>query len=181
LLKSYSSTKVVSNPRIVVLSNQTAKVQVGKEIGIPTFERNESTGSFEVTGYEERDVGVVLNVTPHVNDANEILVELHPEVSSFGGFKAVNATLSYPEFTTTEADTQVLIKDGETIAIGGLIEDKEEITKKKLPLLGDIPIIGRAFRSQRQTSDPNAQKETLFFITCTIVDTEGQPEFTDFL
>ncbi|MBN1493921.1 MAG: secretin and TonB N-terminal domain-containing protein [Candidatus Omnitrophica bacterium] len=177
MLKSRSSTKIVSNPRIVTLNHKEALVQVGSEIGIPTFERNENSGSFEVAGYESRNVGVVLSVTPHVNDANEILVDLQPEISSFDGFSAIGGTnLSYPSFTTTRAQTQVLIKNTETIAIGGLLTDAESGTYNKVPVLGDIPLVGRIFQSKRQSAGSNAKLETLFFVTCTIVDTQGDPE-----
>lgn len=177
-LKSRSSTKVISNPRIVTLSNQTAKVLVGVEVGIPQLERNESTGSFEVNGYEMRDTGVVLEVTPHVNDANEILVELTPEVSLFLGYEPIitGSSLAAPQFSTTKAETQVLIKDQETIAIGGLMKDAESSSYSKLPFLGDIPGIGRIFRREVDEGE-NEQTETIFFVTCTIVDTKGGVEF----
>jgi len=167
LLKSRTNTKIVSNPRIVVLNNQTAKVQVGKEVGIPVFERNESTGSLEIAGYNMRDVGVVLNVTPHINANDEILVNLKPEVSSFDGFTQIGSTnISSPQFTVTEAITQVLIRTGETIAIGGLVTDNASTTEDKIPLLGDIPVLGKLFRSKRQTAGSSNNKiETLFFVT----------------
>lgn len=179
-LKSRSSTKVISNPRIVTLSNQTAKVQVGDEIGIPKFERNESSGSFEVTGFEMRETGIVLNVTPHVNDANEILVELKPEVSLFQGYQTVieGSSLAAPTFNTTQAETQVLIRDRETIAIGGLMKDDEATSYSKLPWLGDLPGIGRVFRRETDSTG-NELAETIFFITCTIVDTCGEAEFEE--
>ncbi|MBI3317157.1 MAG: secretin and TonB N-terminal domain-containing protein [Candidatus Omnitrophica bacterium] len=174
-LRSRTDTKIISNPRIVVLNNQTAKVQVGEQIPIPTFERNETTGSVEVTGFSYRDVGVVLNVTPHINSQEEILVDLKPEVSSrgedvdFGDFIA-------PSFDVTVATTQVLIRSGETIAIGGLLTDNYQVSEDKVPYFGDIPIIGKIFRAKRQEEgSANAKVETLFFITVTMVDTEGQP------
>lgn len=177
LIKNRTNTKVVSNPRIVVLNNQTAKVQVGEQIGIPNFERNETSGSFEVTGFTMRDVGVVMNVTPHINSADEILVDLKPEVSSFVGYQAVSASLSAPRFTITTAATQVLIRDGETIAIGGLLTDASTSSEDKIPFLGDIPGIGKLFRSKRQTAGSGNNKiETLFFVTVSIVDSEGQPQ-----
>ncbi len=177
LIKNRTNTKIVSNPRIVVLNNQTAKVQVGEQIGIPSFERNETSGSFEVTGFTMRDVGVVMSVTPHINSADEILVDLKPEISSFVGFQAVSATLSAPRFTITTAATQVLIRDGETIAIGGLLTDATTSSEDKIPLLGDIPGIGKLFRSKRQTAGSGNNKiETLFFVTVSIVDSEGQPQ-----
>lgn len=176
MLQSRTNTKVVSNPRIVVLDNQTAKVKVGSEIPIPTFERNETTGSFEVTGFDYRDVGVVLDVTPHINSAQEILVDLKPEVSSLGSTISFTSTLAAPSFDVTNAETQVLIRSGETIAIGGLLENKFAISEQKVPYLGSIPGIGKLFRSKRQTEgSANRNVETLFFVTVTLVDTEGQP------
>lgn len=177
LLRSRTNTKVVSNPRIVVLNNQTAKVQVGQEIGIPTFERNEATGSLEIAGYAMRDVGVVMSVTPHINTNNEILVELKPEVSSFDGFTQIGTTnISSPSFSVTEADTQVLILSGETIAIGGLLTDNASATYDKVPIFGSIPVIGKLFRSKRQTAGSgNSKIETLFFITVDVIDSKAQP------
>ena len=176
MLESRTNTKVLSNPRIVVLNNQTAKVKVGSEIPIPKFERNETTGSFEVTGFSYRDVGVVLNVTPHINTAEEILVDLKPEVSSLGSTISFTSSLSAPSFDVTNAETQVLIRSGETIAIGGLREDKTAIAGQQVPYLSSIPGIGKLFRSKRQTEgSSNRNVETLFFITVTLVDTEGQP------
>jgi len=174
-LRTRANTKVMSNPRIVVLNNQTAKVQVGEQVPLPTFERNENSGSFEVTGFTYRDVGVVLNVTPHINSAEEILVDLNPEVSSEGSLLAFTASLSAPRFNVTRATTQVMIKSGETIAIGGLLTDSVATTAQKVPLLSDIPVVGKMFRSKRQTAGSGNNKvETLFFVTVSVVDTEGQ-------
>jgi type IV pilus assembly protein PilQ len=182
MLETRVNTKVVSNPRIVVLNNQTATIQVGQEIPIPAFERNETTGSMEVTGFTYRDTGVVLNVTPHINSEEEILVDLSPEVSAVGttnqSFGA--GQIEAPKFDTTKAKTQVLIQSGQTIAIGGLLTDATNIKETKVPYLGDIPLIGKLFRAKTTTTvagtNPSTQKvETLFFVTVTTVDSQGQP------
>ncbi|MBI4368576.1 MAG: hypothetical protein HY588_04205, partial [Candidatus Omnitrophica bacterium] len=178
-LRTRENTKVVSNPRITVLNNQKAKIQVGTDVALPTFERNETTGSFEISGFSYRATGVVMEVTPHINDADEILVDLNPEVSAASGSTSVatgQGTTLIPNFTVTHAETQVLIKNGETIAIGGLMTDSEVTTENKVPILGDIPGLGKLFRSKRQAQGSNNEKvETLFFITVTIVDSEGEP------
>ncbi len=187
-LRTRVNTKIVSNPRIVVLNNQTAKVQVGQQIYIPNFELNEQTGAYVVNDFEKRDVGVVMNVTPHINTTQEILVEVKPEVSNLIAFVPVAPGLSAPQFNITEASTQVLIKDGETIAIGGLMTDNRTTTYRRVPFLGDIPWIGNVFRSKREAIVPGVappgpvaagalpvKVETLFFITVGIIDTEGQP------
>ncbi|MBI4398490.1 MAG: secretin and TonB N-terminal domain-containing protein [Candidatus Omnitrophica bacterium] len=175
-LKTRGDTKVVSNPRIVVLNNQTAKVQVGQQIYIPNFELNEQTGAYVVNDFEKRDVGVLMNVTPHINTTEEILVDVKPEVSTFLGYSAVSTGLSAPSFGVTTASTQVMIQDGETIAIGGLMTDNRSSTFTRVPILGDIPWVGNIFRAKRETvGSGNSKVETLFFITVGIVDTEGQP------
>ncbi|MBU9888704.1 MAG: secretin and TonB N-terminal domain-containing protein [Candidatus Omnitrophica bacterium] len=178
LLETRVNTKVVSNPRIVVLNNQTAMIQVGQEIPVPSFERNETTGSMEVTGFNYRNTGVVLNVTPHINTAEEILVDLTPEVSAVGINQEFGVgQIQAPRFDTTKAKTQVLIESGQTIAIGGLLTDQTNITEKKVPWIGDIPLVGKIFRSKNpsSTTNPSTQKvETLFFVTVTTVDSQGQ-------
>ena len=178
LLKSRTDSKVVSNPRIVVLNNQTANIQVGKDYPIPNFERNETTGGMEVTGYNYRQLGVVLNVTPHINSSEEILVDLKPEISSFGSmvtFISGAGGLAAPQFDVTKATTQVLIRSGQTIAIGGLLSDSVASTENKVPYLGDMPLVGKLFRSKRQLAADNSKVETLFFVTVTTVDSQGQP------
>ncbi len=179
LLETQTNSKVISNPRIVVLNNQTANIQVGSDYPIPNFERNETTGSMEVSGYNYRQLGIVLNVTPHINSAEEILVDLKPSVSSAGDmieFIPGTGGLSAPSFNVTKAITQVLIESGQTIAIGGLMSDNYGSTENKVPYLGDIPLVGKLFRSKRQTQgDENTKVETLFFVTVTTVDSQGQP------
>ncbi len=176
LLESRSNTKVVSNPRIVVLNNQTAKVKVGSEIPIPSFTFNQQQATFQVSDFKYRDIGVVLQVTPHINSVEEILVDLKPEVSSLGSTITFTSSLAAPSFDVTSAETQVLIRSGETIAIGGLRENKSAVAEQQVPYLSAIPVIGKIFRSKRQTEgSSNRNVETLFFVTVTLIDTEGQP------
>jgi len=182
-LKKSSNTKVMSNPRVVVLNNQTAHIQVGDQIPLPTYERNEQTGSMVISGFNYRDTGVTLNVTPHINSSDEILVDLKPEISSKNGeqtFGAGLSAVSAPIFNVTQAQTQLLIRSGQTIAIGGLLTDNAAQTETKVPYLADIPVVGKLFRSKRQgtagaVGPENSKVETLFFVTVTTVDTQGQP------
>ena len=143
MLQSSSNAKVVSNPRIVVLNNQTASIQVGDQVPLPTYERNETTGSMLVSGFSYRDTGVVLKVTPHINSEQEILVDLSPEVSSKTGDQAFGGDVVAPIFNVTQAQTQVLIQSGQTIAIGGLMTDNMTSSENKVPYLGDIPLVGK--------------------------------------
>lgn len=177
MLKSRTNTKVVSNPRVLVLNNQQAQIHVGDNIPLPKFETNSTTGRLNVSGfdYDKLKTGVELKVTPHINSANEILVDLEPSVNARGATITFNSDLSAPIINETTAKTQVLIKSGETIAIGGLLTDSVQTDEAKVPYIGDVPIIGKLFRSKRQTAGSGNEKvETLFFVTVTMVDTEGQ-------
>lgn len=171
ILASKVDTKLISNPRITTLNNQEAKIVVASTFNIPTYELNETTGNYNVTGYEEKDVGVILTVTPHVNPDGYIVVDLRPEVTAFLQWDTIG-TLTVPRFSTREATTQVMVKDGQTIVIGGLIKETVSDTVYKVPILGDIPIVGwLLFRKKEKAID---KTDLLFFITVNLVDAEKQ-------
>ncbi|MBP9864780.1 MAG: hypothetical protein KBC91_00105 [Candidatus Omnitrophica bacterium] len=168
LLASRKSTKIVSNPRIVVMNHQSARIQVGEEIGIPMLERNETTGAFEVSGFEPRNTGIVLNVTPHISKKSEVLLRLRPEVTKFIGFEAITDTnLTSPRFETIVAETTVLVHSGDTLVIGGLISEEDSDAKTRVPFLGSLPVAGWLFK---HTSPQNSRTETIFFITVVLAD-----------
>ena len=110
ILKTRSNTKTLSNPRIVTLNNKEAIIHVGEDYNIPLYERNTTTGQMEITDYKQEEVGVKLTVTPHVNAQNEIVVDLHPEVSAFLRFDNYG-NVQAPVFSTREANTQIMIMD----------------------------------------------------------------------
>ena len=170
LLKSRTDTKIISNPTVTTLDNQSAKVTVAEVFNIPTYQRNSSTGAMEITGYTEKNIGVILTVLPHINKAGDIVVDLKPEVSAFNkwdtfgtGLNAIQA----PRFTTRTAETQVMVKDGQTIAIGGLMKEQTIKYKNKVPILGDIPILGELFK---KTEDGITTTDLLIFITVRMVE-----------
>ena len=172
MLKSRSDTETVSNPRILTLNNITALINVGDTINMPIFERNSTTGKMEITGYEEKDAGIILNVTPHVNDKDEIALDLLPEITNFEGFKPIapGSDIYAPQFNTRQARTQVMIDDGQTIFIGGLISERDIDRKSKLPFLGDmfedVPYLGLLF-SKKDTIKQRV--ELVFFITVNLL------------
>lgn len=158
-------------------SFEIQKPIVGQEVYFPNFELNEKTGAYVINNFEKKDIGAVMNVTPHINSQDEILVEVRPEVSRQGPNVVYAPTLSAPAFNKTEASTPVLTKDGETIAIGGLLTDLRTSTYTRVPILGDLPWIDNVFRSKRKVVDAknNRKSETFFFVTLGIVETERQP------
>ena len=171
ILQTRTDTSIVSNPRITTLNNQEATIHVGEIFNVPSFERNETTGKFEVTGFTEKDIGINLKVAPHVNEAGEIVVDLHPEVTDFKGFDTFSGDLQAPRFDTREAVTQVRVRDGDTIAIGGLVKDKFVDKTYKVPLLGDIPGLGYLFRKTEKAKD---KTDLIFFITVHLVEDRPQ-------
>jgi len=174
ILKSRTDTKIISNPRITTLDNQEAKIVVATTFSIPIYERNDSTGNIEVTGYEEKELGIALSVTPQINPEGYIVVKLEPEVSAFlswDTFTSGNSgTIQAPRFSTRKASTQVMVKDGETIVIGGLIKENIIDTVVKVPILGDIPLLKLLFKKKEKAVDTT---DLMFFITVNIVDPES--------
>jgi len=168
MLSNRSSTKIISNPRIVVMNHQAAQIQVGNEIGIPKLERNETSGAFEVSGFESRNTGIVLNVTPHISKKKDVLMKVRPEVTKFLGFEPINDTnLTSPQFETVVAETTVIVHSGDTLVIGGLISDEDSESQNRVPYLSDIPVAGWMFKSRNPSK---VRTETIFFITVTLVD-----------
>ena len=166
MIKQRTDTKILSEPHVTTLNNQEAKVLVGEVIAIPTFERNSQTGRMEITGYKDRELGIRLTVIPHVNDQGEIVVTIAPEITSLIGYDQLTADVKAPHFATRSANTQVRIKNGQTIAIGGLIKENVVDAKNKIPILGDIPLFGKVFSYK----DKTVQKtDLLFFMTVNIV------------
>ena len=175
LLDKKTDTSVISNPTITTLNNKEAKVVVGQIFNIPTYERNDQTGKMEITGYTEKDVGIILTVIPHINEAGDIVIDLKPEVTAFLTWDTFGAgvnEIQAPRFTTRTAQTQVMIKDGQTIAIGGLRENETVKIDKKVPFLGDIPLVGELFKYKE---DKINTKDLIIFITVRLVP-EGRDD-----
>jgi type IV pilus assembly protein PilQ len=171
-LQSDSNTKLVSDPTVVTLNNVDAFINVGTEYPIPDYQYNQTTGSFEVSGFTYKDIGIILRVTPQVNIDGFIKLTLQPEVSSisgtvnFGG--ASGATI--PIISTRKAITEVTLKDGSTLGIGGLMQSNVVKGTTKVPVLGDIPVLGRLFTSN---NDSVQGQELLIFITAKTINPEG--------
>jgi len=171
-LQTNSHTRLVSDPTVVTLNNVDAFINVGTEYPIPDYQYNTQTGSFEVSGFTYKDIGIILRVTPQVNVDGFIKLTLSPEVSSisgtvnFGG--ASGATI--PIISTRKAITQVTLKDGSTLGIGGLLQTNDVKGVTKVPLLSRIPVLGRLFNSN---DDTGADQDLLIFITAKTINPQG--------
>jgi type II secretory pathway component GspD/PulD (secretin) len=149
LLVQGGKARVLANPRITTLSGRTATIRAGDTISILTTVGG-GTGTVATTQLESFQTGVTLDITPIITNAGELSVALHPIVNSLTGF--INGV---PQISTRDTQTTVHLRDNETLVIGGLIEENIQHTSSKVPLLGDLPLIGRVFRNENVTSTRN--------------------------
>jgi len=150
--------RVLSAPRVAVIDGNKATINLGQEVPIPQRDAN---GNVTFTF---KPVGVILEITPRLNRDGNITTMINSEVSSIRGF----TTTEVPFLNTRKANTTVTVKNGESIIIGGMISAEERETTIKVPLLGDIPIIGVLFR---RTKTDRTEAEVIFVVTPTLLST----------
>jgi type II secretory pathway component GspD/PulD (secretin) len=146
LLKTTTDSKTLASPRVLVVNGQEARIQVGAQLG---FRVTTTTQTSTLESVNFLDVGVVLRVTPRISPAGDVLMHVKPEVSS----GQVNPTTGLPEEETTEVETDILLHNGQGVIIGGLIQENANDVQNKLPLLGDIPLLGRLFQHRQNTKN----------------------------
>lgn len=169
-LSTNTAADLLSAPSVLTLDNQQARIQAGQEVPF-------RTGSFSTLGegttnpfttVQRNDVGITLEVTPHVHEGTAVRLEIMQEVSNLldSGLKLNAADLITQKRTI---ETTILAESGETIVLGGLIQNDYRDTAKRVPVLGNIPLVGRLFRSTSQTRD---KRHLLIFIRPTVVRTQ---------
>lgn len=168
-LNTQDDIKLVSNPTVVTLNNTQAKISIGERYPIPSYTFNAETGQRQLDEIEYEDIGINLDVTPQVNSAGFINLEIVPEVSSTDRFAIVENT-EIPIIESRRTESTIMIKDGFTLAIGGLVEDSITNRDTKVPVLGDLPGIGRIFSSE---SDEITQRNLIIFITAKTLNPDG--------
>ena len=167
LIKSFGDAKVVSSPHIIVCNNEEAKFMVGTRDAYVTT--TITTGDVTTTTSESVqfiDVGVTLYVTPTINKGGFVKMHIKPEVSSIGSTLVTTEGNKIPIVDTSNVETDVLVKDGNTIILAGLIKKTKDKTVSKMPLLGSLPVIGKLFSN---VSDINERKELAIFLTPHII------------
>jgi len=145
-LQSDTGSNVLSTPSIMTMDNQPASILVGQEIPITTGEALSSANTNPFRTIERKDVGIKLEVRPQINEGDAIKLFIRQEVSSI--FRPVSAASSDLITNKREVETTVMVNDGQIIVLGGLIEEGDQVSLDKVPILGDIPILGRAFQSE---------------------------------
>ncbi|MGE9296217.1 MAG: secretin N-terminal domain-containing protein [Puniceicoccales bacterium] len=171
-LESNTDAKLVNNPTLVTLDGEEARLVIGEQFPIPSYTFNDETGSFEVSGFEYKDIGTILSVTPNVNSAGFIRLNVRPQLSrsdrttNFGG--AGGAEI--PIIQTTETQSNVILKDGFTLAIGGLISDLTNDVDTSVPYLSEIPLLGELFQHSTKQIQ---RRNLLIFITAKTLNPDG--------
>jgi general secretion pathway protein D len=160
-ISSVTNVRVLSAPSMVVLDNKQAILQVGDQVPIVTQSAQgvASSGAPIVSNVELKDTGVILKITPRVNDSGVVTLDIEQEVSSV--VKTTTSGIDSPTIRQRKMKTSVVVNDNEALALGGLIQEKENTTKAKVPLFGDIPVLGAAFR---QKNDALSRTELIMFI-----------------
>lgn len=167
-LKSKGTANLLSSPRLVTLDNQEARIVIGDVIPIPTYAYNQEHGTWEITGFSQTEIGITLSVTPHIVNNEYIIMQVTPEVNDFSRWvKGPSGEDERPIVSTRKVETQVKIKNGETVVIGGLLKKKKDQTIIKVPIIGDIPLVGLLFT--RKDTKEDKKTDLLIFITSQII------------
>jgi len=167
LLDEVTDTTILSNPKIMALNRQPSRVLVGRKVG---YLNTTSTDTATTQTVEFLDTGTQLYFRPFVTTEGMIRMELKPQVSEavIRDIKdATGAAVTIPDEITNELVTNVMVRDGQTIVLGGLFRESTQSTRRQVPFLGDVPIIGSAFRGHE---DETQRSEIIFLITPSIVN-----------
>ena len=164
-LKTDGSTNILSTPSVVTLDNEEATLSVGEEVPFVTGSfssiSNNNSNSNPFTTVNREEVGVMLKVKPQISKGNAVRLEIEQESS-----KVKSGEPGLQTTSKSTMQTNVMIQDGELLILGGLIEDQSDNTASKVPLLGDIPLLGRLFKSSNKSE---SQSVLMMFIRPTII------------
>lgn len=166
LIKQDSDAQTLANPRVRVLNNKQAKFHIGDRIPVQTSTTQATTVAQVTSTFEYKDVGIKLTIEPTVHLNNTVSLKMGLEISTLGDALEFGGGIKQYRFGTRNTDTVINLRDGETVIIGGLIKDEERKGRVKVPVLGDIPIIGKLFSS---TDDGTIKTDILMSITPNIV------------
>ena len=190
-LAQEGKANLLAAPRVTTLTGQMANIQITRTIPyVSDLElKNEGTADHPLWviyyTYEEKMTGITLEVTPYVSEATDVVdLEIHPEIStlydqySIGIYSTalqnwdlVPEGMGYPAVDIRTTQTTVKVKSGDTVIMGGFIKDEDTVYDRKIPVLGDIPVIGELFKYKYQTRE---KKNLTIFLTATLLTSEGE-------
>ena len=161
-LDAVGKLDILSRPYILTSDNQPATITVGQEVPFIRQTRTTETGQ-TINTIEYEDIGIILKVTPHINPDGLVIMDIAPEISTVTAVTVpISEGVEAPVYAKRSAESRVGILDGQTIVIGGLVEDQKTEDVSKIPLLGDIPLLGRLFS---RTVKKTGKTELLIFLT----------------
>jgi general secretion pathway protein D len=160
-VSSDTNSNILATPSITTLDNEEAYFIVGQEVPIITGSATGSNNNNPFQTVERQEVGIKLRVTPQVNEGNAVQLVIKQEVSSVSGATGVDIGINKKEIKTT-----VMADSGDTVVLGGLIDEDVQESVQKVPLLGDIPILGHLFKSTRNST---RKRNLMVFLRATIV------------
>jgi len=164
-LQSQGRVQVLSNPSIMTANNEEASLQVGETIRVP--ESTSFTNEQQFSSVVEEDLGIILNVTPQINPDGFVRMDIRPEISELlDRTTQISEDFQSPVISRRNADTVITVKDGQTVVLGGLISDRFERRLRQVPFLGDLPVLGRLFQSETETT---TKTELLIVLTPHVV------------
>ena len=146
VLKTTTDAKTLASPRVLAVSGQQARIQIGDQLG---YRITTTTQTSSLESVEFLDVGVVLTVTPRITRDGRILMRIKPEVSN----GQIDPNTGLPAEETTEVETDILLNSGQGMVIGGLIQETDGIVQSKVPWLGDLPYLGLLFQKRNQIKE----------------------------
>ena len=169
LLNEDGDAELLANPRIVTANNQQATIKITRNQPVPQLNFNEQTAQAVFGGFQDKSYGNTLTVTPSINKDDFVTLNVKPEISNKVAdsvFTFSGATVSSPIIDTRDIESTVLIKSGNTLAIGGLLQDEVTKTHNKVPILGDIPGLGYVFQEHLNA---RTKRNLLIFVTPTVI------------
>jgi general secretion pathway protein D len=169
LLNEDSDAEFLANPRIVTANNQKATIKITRNQPVPQLNFNEQTATAVFGGFQDKEYGNTLAVTPVINKDNFVTLLVQPEISNKVGdstFIFAGATVSSPIIDKRNLESNVLIRSGDTLAIGGLLQDENTRGRAKVPVAGDIPILGYLFQERLNV---RTKRNLLCFVTPTVI------------
>jgi general secretion pathway protein D len=163
--------EVLSRPSVLVRNNQEATITVGQSVPFITNSRiTENGDTLNTIQYE--DIGIILTVTPHIKSDNMVELEVTPEISTLTGDTVpISETVNARVIAKRSAATEVVVESGKTVVIGGMMQDNNTEDVHKIPILGDIPLLGMAFR---RTVTDKSKTELLIFLTPHVLATPAE-------
>ena len=150
-LNSITDVNVISAPTLMALNNQKAVLQIGDQVPIVTQSSSSTIAPNApvINSVELKDTGIILTIRPRINKSGRVMLEIDQEASSV--VQTTTSGIDSPTIQQRKISTKVILNDGENIALGGLIQERNTLTRGQIPILGDIPILGNAFKNKTDT------------------------------